>query len=328
MENESKDTKKFMRSLFHKIINVFIGFFAFLLFLLIVFFGFSQTKTFRDFLKNEITERVSESINGNLMIENIEGSILSSIILQNTLLTSNEEIVFHAEEITIKTSPIHILLKRILIRDLILRNAELKLLEDSEGKWNISKLSKEADTESVTTVSKDTTKSLFPFAIQVNNIAINNLDFIRQTNQNTKSEKSYKFVNYSDLQLKELNIGAKLFLNLATSTARLNLENLSVNPNFEAFNLNSLSGQFELTEDFASVQDLNFKSDSSNIEIDAIIKELNLLGGVELKDFKEYPLKIDLQAFPIKFSDLYTFVNETDFLNCIPSISICGNSLA
>ena len=68
MSDEKKEKKNFKRPIFHKIVNVFIGFFAILFFLLIVFFGFSQTKTFRGFLKNQITDQVSNSINGNLYI--------------------------------------------------------------------------------------------------------------------------------------------------------------------------------------------------------------------------------------------------------------------
>ena len=112
MGNEKKTfQKQFRRSLLHKIVNVFIGLFAFVLFVIIVFFGFSQTKTFRDYLNEKITETVNNSINGKLNIENIEGSVISSVILQNTTLTSFNDTLFKAEEITIKTSAAIILLR-------------------------------------------------------------------------------------------------------------------------------------------------------------------------------------------------------------------------
>ena len=110
MANEQKKVKKkFKRPLFHKIVNVFIGLVASLLFLMIVFFGFSQTKTFRNFLKDQITSTVS----------------VSSLILTNTILTSERDTIFQVENLIVKTSPIHLLLKRILIREIILTNADL-----------------------------------------------------------------------------------------------------------------------------------------------------------------------------------------------------------
>ncbi|MDX1699919.1 MAG: AsmA family protein, partial [Melioribacteraceae bacterium] len=316
MDNEKKTSKKkFRRSILHKTINVFIGLFAFLLFALIIFFGFSQTRTFRDYLKVEISETVTKSINGELRIGNIEGSIISSIILQDTYLIAENDTILKAEEITIKTSPVHLLLKRILVRDLTLKDVELNLLEDKSGVWNISKLSSSSKIDEELSVEPDTTESKFPFGIQVNNIDIQNLNFTRQTYENVNSGRSYKYLTISDLQMKKLSLKGRLFLNLASSTARLYLNNFSVQPNFENFNLNNLSGEFEFTPDYASAKNLMLETDSSNIEIDAKIEELDLLGGVELREFEEYPMILSLQAYPINFSDLYTFIEDIDFLN-------------
>lgn len=317
MANEKNSAKKkFKRTLLHKIVNVFIAIIAGLLFLLIIFFGFSQTKTFRDYLKNEITEYISNTIDGNLQIESLEGSVLSSVILYNTNLISGKDTLFKADEVVIKTSPIHLFLKRILIRDFIFKNASFNLLEDKDGIWNIAKLSR-PDTVDTTEddVEKDKDSGPFPFSIQINNISLENFSFTRQTYENLNSKNDYKFLTTEDLQLKELYLNAKMFANLSTSTVKLNLNNLSVNPNFESFNLKSLSGQFEFTDQYAKVSNLYIVSDSSNISIDARIDELNLLGDVELRDFKEYPMQLKLKAYPIKFSDLYTFIEDIDFLN-------------
>ena len=170
MANEvKKETKKFKRPPLNKIVNVFIGIVAIFLFILIIFFGFSQTKTFRNFLRDQITEQVSQSINGNLSIERIEGSVLSSLILHNSTLITKGDTLLKAQEITIKTSPIHIFLKRILIRDISIRNAYLNLKEYQNGEWNYSNLAKQ-DSVVEEMVDTDTSKRSFPFSIQINNL--------------------------------------------------------------------------------------------------------------------------------------------------------------
>ena len=314
-DEQKKEKKKFKRPLFHKIVNVFIGLVAGLLFLIIVFFGFSQTKTFRNFLKDQITSTVSESINGNLEIGDIEGSVLSSLILTNTLLTTESDTIFKAQNLVIKTSPIHLLLKRILIRDIIINNANFYLREDQNGIWNLSKLSKTDSIEVTQIEDKDSASGSFPFTIQVNNLAFNNLNFTRQTYNNLNSLKYHKYLTTDDLRLTGIFLDAKLFANLSTSTVRLFLKNFSVEPNFQSFNLRKLSGDFELTEDHALVNNLSFITDSSNIKLSAKIDELNLLGDVELRNFKDYPIGVGLEAYPLNFSDLYTFIDATDFLN-------------
>ncbi len=316
MANEQKkEKKKFKRPLFHKIVNVFIGLVAGILFLLIIFFGFSQTKTFRNFLKDQITSTVSESINGTLEIEDLEGSVLSSLILKNAILTSESDTIFQVENLIVKTSPIHLLLKRILIREVILTNADLYLREDQNGIWNLSKLTKKDSVEVTKTATSDSSSGSFPFTIQVNNLAVNNLNFFRQTYTNINSTRYYKHVTTDDLRLTGIFLDAKLFANLSASTVRLFLKNFSVEPNFQSFNLRKLSGDFELTQNHALVNNLSIITDSSNIKLSAKIDELNLLGDVELRNFRDYPMAVGLEAYPINFSDLYTFIDAVDFLN-------------
>ncbi len=329
MSNEEKDKspKPIKRPLLHKIVNVFIGFVAFLFFLLIIFFGFSQTKTFRKILKDEIIETVNSSIEGKLNIDNIEGSILSSVILNNTSLVSEGDTLFSANKLTVKTSPIHLLLKRIFIRDIIIKNGHINLTEDKNGQWSFSKLAKSTEDKSKenNSIESDSTSSPFPFTIQINNLQIENSKFIQQTYQNINSKNYYKHFTSDDLQLNNINLKARLFANLNTSTVRMFLDNFSVEPNFKLFNLKKLSGQFEFTEEHAQVQNLQIVTDSTNIQLSAKIDELNLLGNVKLKDLKEYPISLRLEAFPFTFSDLYTFLPDLDFFDDSINMNLRAN---
>ncbi|PID61255.1 MAG: hypothetical protein CR986_03055 [Ignavibacteriae bacterium] len=312
-EKTKQEKKKFKRSILHKIINFFVGIFIILSFLLIVFFGFSQTKTFRNFLRENIITIVSESINGELEIEEIEGSILTSVILHNTKLISENDTIISAKELVLKASPIHLLLKRILVREFIFRDAEIKLLEDESGKWNYEKLSEVSSTSSAIDTSESS--SSFPFTIQVNKVTLENISFIRQTYTNLNSKKYYKHLTSDDIRLNNLYLDAKFFINLSSSTMRFHLNNLSVNPNFDAFKLNKLSAEIELTENYASVNNLRLITDSSDVRLSLKMDELNLLGNTELKGLKDYPIEVNFEAYPIKFSDLYTFIDQIDFLN-------------
>ncbi|MBI1932718.1 MAG: hypothetical protein HYS24_09310 [Ignavibacteriales bacterium] len=307
MSNKKKEKVVFKRTLLHKVINVFIGFFAVILFLLIAFFGISQTKTFREFLRNQIISQVNSSINGKLYIKEIDGSILSSLILHNTIIASDSDTLLKADEIVIKSSPVHLLLKRILVRQIAIKNTYINLLQDKEGNWNADKIFQSNEPE-------DTTKSDFPFSIQVNNLSFMNLNFTRQTFENLNSEKFYDHANIDDLKLNGIALDAKVFANIKSSLVRLYLNNFSLNPNFNTFGLKKFSGEFELTENFAQIRNLRLQTDSSNISINAKIDKLNLLGNVELKEFNDYPLEVELSAKPFNFADLSTFISATDFI--------------
>jgi hypothetical protein len=306
--------KKTKRTLFHKIVNFFIGLVGLFLFLLIIFFGFSQTKTFREFLRKQITNQVAESLNANIHIERIDGSILSSVILHNTILYSEGDTLIDAKEITIKTSPAHLLLKKILVREISLKNALVNMKENDKGEWNFASILREPDTVKTDTMTNNENKEIFPFVIQINNLVFHNVNFVRQTYKNLNSKKFYNNLNFDDLRFSNIFLDAKVYANLSSSVLRLYLNNFSVSPNFNSFNLKELSCIVELTKEYARVSNLTLKSDSSLIELDARIDSLNLLGNVELKDFKEYPIQIQAQAKPFNFDDLSTFIDATNIL--------------
>lgn len=258
-------------------------------------------------MRNQIISQVNSSINGKLYIKEIDGSILSSLILHNTIIASDSDTLLKADEIVIKSSPVHLLLKRILVRQIAIKNTYINLLQDKEGNWNADKIFQSNEPE-------DTTKSDFPFSIQVNNLSFMNLNFTRQTFENLNSEKFYDHANIDDLKLNGIALDAKVFANIKSSLVRLYLNNFSLNPNFNTFGLKKFSGEFELTENFAQIRNLRLQTDSSNISINAKIDKLNLLGNVELKEFNDYPLEVELSAKPFNFADLSTFISATDFI--------------
>ncbi len=306
--------KRKKRSVFHKTVNFFIGLVGFTLFLLIIFFGFSQTKTFREYLRKQITNQVTESLNANIHIEEINGSILSSVILHNTVLYSEGDTLLNAKEIGIKTSPLHLLLKKILIREISVRDALINMRENDKGKWDFLTLAKNSDTTQTDTSLVENKNSTFPFVIQVNNLIFHNVNFVRQTYKNRNSQKFYNHLNYDDLRFSNIFLDAKIYANFSTSKIKLYLNNFSVSPNFNSFKLKKLSCVVELTKEYAQVKNLVLNSDSSFINLDAKIDSLNLLGNVKLKDFKKYPIRIKAIAKPFNFDDLSTFIDATNIL--------------
>ena len=124
---KAKKQKK-KRSVFRKIVNGFIIFFIVIVVLLLLFFGFSQTSTFREILRDEIVSRVESEINGHFQIDQIDGTIFTSLILRNTILFRDNDTILTAKYIKIKTSPLQLLLKKIYIRDFEINNARFSLL--------------------------------------------------------------------------------------------------------------------------------------------------------------------------------------------------------
>lgn len=304
----------FKRSIFRKIINIFISAFLVLLIFSLVIVGFTQTKTFRELLREKVISLVNEEISGKLNIEKIDGTLLTSLYLRNTSIVVDNDTLLFASNVEVKASPVQLLLKKIHIRKVLLQDIRVNLLQDQDGKWNYEKLIKPTP--------EDTSKSSFSFIVQAPDIELRNISLTRQTFANHGSTQIYKTLNSEDLRIQELNFNAEVFADIENQNYLLILKELSFKPNLTRFNLRYISGEFAITKDFASVNKFYFLTDSSEIKINARIDSLNLFGDASLRDFRNYPVTIDAKASPFNFDDLSSFFDATEILKGRPEFEL------
>jgi hypothetical protein len=324
---KSKKIDKQKRTLTRKIINVFIGIFIGIIVLLLLIFGFSQTSTFREMLRDEIVSQVNESVNGKLYIEKIEGTLFTSLFLMGTSLIVDRDTLLSARSIEIVTSPLQLLLKKLYFRKIELQDVHIYLHEDENGSWNLSKLIKTSDETIIEDEEeiREEKDSDFPFIIQVNDLALKNVNFVRQSFENQNSNEEYQTVNTNDLRIQNISLSIKFIADLNTPDINIFIDNIAGYPNFQNFSLKKLSGRFLINKDFTSVQDLNITTDSSQININARINNLNLLGKIDLKDFENYDINLHLETEPFNFYDLTSFIGDTKILNGSPYLDLTVN---
>ncbi len=120
-------------------VNIFVYAFVGIFMLLMVFFGISQTSIFKNWLRDTVVEIVNEGINGKLSIEEIDGTIFTSLLIKNVTLTSlQNDTVVSAGNIELRTSPLKILFKNIYVRKFELKDAKIKLVEEEDGQLNLT----------------------------------------------------------------------------------------------------------------------------------------------------------------------------------------------
>ena len=302
------------RSLFHKAVNVFIGIFLGLILTSLILVGFTQTKTFREFLREKVIALVNEKINGKFNIEKLDGTIFTSLFLKNTSIIFENDTLFFAKNVELKASPLQILLKKIFVRKVLIDGVKIAMLQDPSGSWNFSKLIKPEP--------EDTAKSSFPFLIHVNDLQLHNIKFIRQMYANRNSLQYYQYLNSNDLRIDNLHFAAQAFADIDNSDYLLEIKEFSFMPNLTRFSLKNISGAIAITKNFASINNFYFITDSSQINLSARIDSLNLFSNVQLEDFKNYPVTISAQASPFNFSDLSSFIEETELLKGNPSLEL------
>ena len=302
---------KIKRPLARRIINYFVGTGVVIIGILLVAFGYSQTSSFRNWLKEFVIEQVESSTNGKLTIKELDGTVLTSLILSQTVYTLEEDTLFSAEKIELKVSPLRIFLKTFYFRKLDIENAKISLLKDENGELNISKITKPSKEVEV----KDTVTKSEPFSwkIDIANLILKNFNFRHQTFYNKYSTADYPQPEMDDLRLDSINLSLSAIANIANNEYELYISNFSVKPNLNGFNLVNLSGNFVLLNDIAGVTDLEIVTDRSNLSINAAISDFSPFGDKEL-NLQSSPIKVELDAANFNFDDLTNFISGTDLL--------------
>ncbi len=306
-EQNKKNKKK--RTLLQKIVNVFLYIALGIFIILILAFGFSQTSTFRDILKDKILETANSSLNGKLYIEKIDGTIFTSLVIHNTVLTQDKDTLLNAGTISLRTSPLKLLLKTIYIRDLKLENTTIKLIKDKDGKLNISKLF--PSSQSVDTTS-DTTHSPFPFKIEVADLSLHSVNFYLQNYDKLNSNSVYPNLNMNDFRVENISLDLQAFADINQYKFQLKINNLSCNPNLAGFALNNFSGEFLIDKDKMRAQSLSIKTNNSDLNINAAMDNWSPFADSLNLFNSDISLKLDAPQF--YFSDLYPFIPGIDIL--------------
>lgn len=300
---------KIKRPLFRRIINYFLGVGIGLIIVLLIAFGYTQTSSFRNWLKDFLVEQVNSSTNGKFSIEQLDGTIFTSLILSNTSYVFEKDTLLSAEKIELKVSPLRILLKTIFVRKLEIENADISLLKDENGVLNLSKITTPPEEK----VMEETVTETEPFSWKVNISELNlkNINFRHQSYANKNSTAYYSQPKVEDLRLENLNLSLSAEINIVESEYQLYISEFSVNPNLTGFKLLNLTGNFILLKDMAGVTDLKIITERSFISLNAVASEFYLFDeeGINLENSS---VKIELSAMNLNFDDLTNFIDGTD----------------
>lgn len=306
----SDDNLQVKRTLFQKIINVVIVFVIILFLILSFAFGFSQTKTFRNMLRNELITLVDSSTNATLKIGELKGSLFTSIKLNDVVIKAEKnDTLLSSRKIEVHLSPLQILLQKIYIRKIILQDVNFNLQQYDDGNWNLYSLTGLPDTV------KSTEAINFPYIIQVSNLSVDNINFHLRTNTEVKLLQKYTSLNLDDFKINKLRLKSKFIANLSERPdIQLVISDLSFNANLSVFNLKKISGALRLTDKLVQISKFNLITDTSNISVDAKFEGVNFLDPMDKKDLFEQPFNISIEAHPLSFSDFASFVPKAELV--------------
>jgi hypothetical protein len=303
--NIGKKEEKKRRTLLQRTVNVFLYIGIGIFLLLVIAFAVSQTSYFRNWLRETAVNAANDALNGKVYIGRIDGTIFTSLILHDTYITMGSDTLLNASRIEVRTSPLQLFFKKIYVRKLEIGDTQIKLIRDSSGNLNISKL--------IPPSPEDTVSSKFPFKIIVADLKLKNLSFaLRDYNINTES--SYESLNLHNLSIKKLNLSLSAFADIDKNDFEAVIHSFSFEPNINGFSLKDLSGEFYVNSDSISTKNFNIKTNLSDITLNASAGNFSVFDSTKNTDFTKAILSVNLSADKFAFSDLSAFVPPTGIL--------------
>lgn len=296
------------RTLLQRIVNVFLYIGLVILVLFVLLFGISQTQTFRNWLRDFVVELANDNLNGRVSIEKIEGTIFTSLVLRNTIVTIDKDTLLNAGLVELRTSPLKIFLKKIYVRKAEIKDTRIAFVADSSGELNISKLFPPTEEE------EDTAKGSFPFRIEVADFRLTNVDFSLQNYNKVGSREYYSSLNMDDFRIEDIYLSLKAFADIDNNTFEAKIENFSLNPNIKGFNLKSFSGEFRLSPKEIIVNDLLIATENSDLHLNAKVNGLNVFDSTMTDNIKYADMNISLESRRFNFDDLSSFIPPIDIL--------------
>jgi len=307
---DSKHRLKY-KSTAYKIFH-FIGKSLLALFILfLIFVGFTQTSYFRNLLRDELIKYAKEELNGNIQIESIYGTLFSSLTIRN-LSYSIEGVEFvSAKTLHLSINPIALFQKKIVVNKLFLENVHLNLIQFKDGKWITEKILKHP-------IQKDTTPSArIDYEIILKRLALSDCQFRFKTNSDSTDYykyTKYQTFNYNDLLLSNLDLELSARANFVKNIYELDLKNFSFKTNVNNFSLENSKIHIIAKDKSLRIEPFHLKTSNSEITFITEIKDFDLSDEKLFENFPQKNFKVQLNAQPFDFADLYYLISDVNML--------------
>ena len=273
-----------------KIFKIFLYFILAILGLVLILLIFTQTSWFRDILKGQVETIVSNQLNGNFTIGEIEGNFYEHLEVFKLRIEQNDTTLLYVDNVSLDYNLSGVLFKNINIDLIKIDSIYLFLDQEADSSWNISKLLKHNGQE-----ENDTSASEFDW-----NIGLDLFEILRTEVEISALSSSSNIPS----RIGNINLSASGSLSLEQKSFIINSLTLETeNPDFvlkdlelsttadqnkiviDNFNLTTLYNKVELTAEYF----LN-KSDRSTLKLST--------APINFKEFKPFLPELSIDAKP------------------------------
>jgi len=281
-------------------------------FLVIALIGFTQTKTFRNYLRSLAVSQLQTVVNGTITLGAIEGNLGTGFQVNGVSITQNGIEVFSAERLEARYDLLGLFVNRIAISRLTLLRPTIRLWRGTDHVWNTATLIRPQP-------SADT--SAAPLSLAIGQLDILGASFtlvdsasLQERTPEEWAEHPRTAFDYSNIALSPLTLKASVLLR--GKDLHLTVRTLSFESARPRFVLSDFSGDFSLHPDNVEIQKLTIRTPGSSLILDAKLADANIFSIDRIQQLEQSPVELSLTADRLDFGEFKQFLpGPVDFLD-------------
>ncbi|HPG42152.1 MAG TPA: translocation/assembly module TamB domain-containing protein [bacterium] len=251
----------------------------------------TQTKVFKSWLGARITLALTNTINGQVVINEIDGNLVTNFHISGLQVIAPADTILSISELTIGFKPLDLLHKKLTFNIISITSPVIKLASSSNNNWNYAALLEKQNDDNESQVSAR------------NNNAALNLSCERMLIHNGFIQVATGADSGQIFRIRDINAHAGFTLNNNQLSARLEkLQFRSLNP---PINIPLVQFSLEL-DSLLSVQNVLLQTDSSRIT-----------GAGKWNIAENRITQLQIKAEPVNLAEIKQF---------IPSLPMSGNA--
>ncbi len=281
-----------------------------LLVFLLLLAGFTQTQMFRDRLRAAALSSLDSLLDAEVHLGNLDGNLVTGFSIDHISIKVKNDYLLVAERLDLKYDLFEIPGKTISVASMTLIKPFVSLLRGRDGVWNFTRM--------IRPTPKDTsTHRPFDWPIVVNSLNISDGTIIL-VDSSALASKDHPlpdpyYVEYHRVILREFNLVTSLMIRPGEKHATI--KSLSFSSEEPDVRLLQISGDFTVTPQATTVKDMVLKTEKTNLQLDAQMKDIDLLGGIDVEQLQHNQVRLSLHAHDVDLNELKRFIPQIGFLN-------------
>jgi hypothetical protein len=301
--SEKENVRKFFR------ITYYLS--GILLFVIIAIIGYTQTRSFKTYLRNTLLLESRTALNGQLQFGSIDGNLLTGFTVDSVSIRGYADELFSSERIEFKYDLFGFFFKRIAFKNIVIVKPHIHVYRSVNGTWNVVRLIKPTEADTIP----------FAWTIDIKRLKLQDAELVftdslllfqRQTG--TSEVPPNNVIDYARVHLSALSLETSA--KIQNGRYEVKLKNLEFTSQEPSFALKHFEGDFLLTKNEGSARNVHIETSKSHVRLDAGIKGVDLTSMSSVEELKMKPVDLTVSAEDIDTKELKQFLYPSvDFLD-------------